>query len=142
MRAPAVSPVPSRALAAADAVAIVVFVTIGLLSHHGGLSARGYARDAIPFLGFWFAAAAAFRLYPRPERWRLAATWAAGVPAAVLVRALVLGHDLDGKEAAFLAVSLVTIGILVPVTRLCARVLLPAPSSRRSARTPSPPVGS
>ena len=45
-----------------------------------------------------------------PSFGRLAATWAVGVPAAVLVRALVLGRTLGGKEAAFLVVSLVTIG--------------------------------
>jgi hypothetical protein len=101
-----------------DALAILVFVTIGLLSHHGGVSVAGYARDALPFLGCWFGAALLFRLYSRPEWWRLAATWAVGVPAAVLVRALVLGRHLGGSEAAFLAVSLVTIGVLVLVFRL------------------------
>jgi hypothetical protein len=104
--------------AIADAVAILVFVTIGLLSHHGDLTAAGYARDALPFLGCWFAVALLFRLYTRPGRWRLAATWAVGVPAAVLVRALVLGRHLGSKEAAFLIVSLVTIGLLVLAARL------------------------
>ena len=142
MRFRAASPISPRRLAAADTAAILVFVTIGLLSHHGGVSATGYARDALPFLGGWFAAAAVFRLYTRPGIWRFAATWAAGGPAAVLVRALILGRTLNRKEAAFLAVSLVMIGVLVPVTRLCVRALLPGPSSRRSARTPSPPAAS
>jgi hypothetical protein len=88
-------------------------VTIGLLSHHDGISLRGYARDALPFLGCWFAAALAFRLYTRRGAWRLAATWAVGVPAAVLVRALVLGRPLGGKEGAFLIVSLATVGVFV-----------------------------
>jgi hypothetical protein len=101
-----------------DTAAILAFVTIGLLSHHGGVSGRGYARDALPFLGCWFAAALAFRLYARGGPLRLVATWAAGVPLAVLVRALVLGHALNGKEAAFLAVSLVTIGVFVSGLRL------------------------
>lgn len=101
-----------------DAAAILAFVTIGLLSHHGGVSARGYARDALPFLGCWFGAAAVFRLYVRGGILRLWATWAVGVPLAVLVRALVLGHALNGKEAAFLVVSLVTIGVFVAALRL------------------------
>ena len=66
---------------------LLVFVTIGLLSHHGGVSLRGYASDALPFLGCWFAAALVFRLYRRRGPGRLAATWAVGVPAAVLLRA-------------------------------------------------------
>jgi hypothetical protein len=104
--------------AIADALAILVFVTIGLLSHHGGVSLAGYARDALPFLGGWFAAAALFHLYTRRGRWRLVATWAVGVPAGVLVRALVLGRHLGSKEAAFLVVSLVTVGVLVVAVRL------------------------
>jgi hypothetical protein len=103
--------------AVSDAAAILVFVTIGLLSHRGDLSLRGYARDALPFLGCWFAAAFAFGLYARGGPGRLAATWAVGVPAAVLVRALVLGRPLGGKELAFLLVSLLTIGVLVVVFR-------------------------
>jgi len=103
-------------------------VTIGLLSHHGGVSLRGYARDALPFLGCWFAAALSVRLYSRPGWWRLAATWAVGVPAAVLVRALVLGRHLGSKEAAFLVVSLVAIGLLVLAFRLLfSRVLRASP---------------
>ena len=95
-----------KTAAASDAAAILIFVTIGLLSHEHGLHATGYARDAVPFLGCWFAAAFGFHLYTRPSFARLAATWAVGVPAAVLVRALVLGRTLGGKEAAFLIVSL------------------------------------
>jgi hypothetical protein len=106
------------AAAALDAAAILVFVTIGLLSHHGGVSGRGYARDALPFLGCWFAAAAVLGLYRRGGLLRLAATWAVGVPAAVLIRALVVGHALNGKELAFLVVSLVTIGAFVGALRL------------------------
>ncbi len=108
---------PARLAAGSDAVAILIFVTIGLLSHHGALSLRGYARDALPFLGCWFAAALVAGLYSRPSFARLAVTWAIGVPVAVLMRALVLGRTLGGKEAAFLAVSLVTIGVLVVALR-------------------------
>ncbi len=86
------------------------------ITHHHGF-VRGYARDLPAFLGCWFAAALAFRLYRRPGAWRLAATWALGVPLAVLLRALVARPPLNGKEGAFLAVSLVTIAVLVLVLR-------------------------
>ena len=51
-----------RTAVAADLVALAVFVTVGLLNHHGGLSAGGYARDLLPIAGCWL----------------LAATWASG----------------------------------------------------------------
>jgi hypothetical protein len=105
-------------LAACDAAAILVFVTIGLVSHHRGLSAEGYARDTLPLAGGWFAAAAFFHPYGDPPRRRaLLATWACGIPAGVLARALVLGRALNGGEAAFLGVCLVTIGLFVVVLR-------------------------
>jgi hypothetical protein len=118
--------------ALADAAAILVFVTIGLVSHHDTLGASGYARDALPFLCCWFGAALAFRLYTAPGRWRLAATWAVGVPAAVLVRGLALGRSPNGGQAAFLLVSLVTIGVLVAAARLVLRLL----DSRTRRATP------
>jgi hypothetical protein len=112
-----------RVAAVSDALAILTFVTIGLLSHEHGLHATGYARDALPFLGCWFAAALGLQLYTRPSFGRLAATWAAGVPAAVLVRALVLGSTLGGKELAFLIVSLVTVAVLVTAFRFMVTLL-------------------
>lgn len=123
-----------QALAACDAAAIVVFVSIGLLAHHRGLTVGGYARDTVPLAAGWFGAAALLRPYTRPGAGRLAATWLVGVTAGVLVRALILGRSLDGGEAAFLGVCLGVIGALVLLTR-CAVVLGratldPAPADR------------
>lgn len=103
-----------RATAVADALAILVFVTIGQLSHHGGVSAAGYAEDALPFLACWFAAAAAFR-------GRFVPTWLVGVTAGVLLRAAILSHWY-AKELAFWVVSLVTVGALAAAGRLALRV--------------------
>ena len=128
---------------ALDAAAILVFVTIGLLSHHGGVTLRGYARDALPFLGCWFGVALLLRLYSRGGLARLVATWAIAIPLAWLVRALVLGRSLTGHEAAFLVVSLVTVGVLVAAFRLLAWLVLRArPGRRRSARSRPPRPGS
>ena len=106
-----------------DAIALVVFVTVGLLSHHGGVSAAGYARDALPLLACWFAAAAAFRLYSHPSRGALLRTWAVGVTAGVAVRQLVV-WSLAGKDAVFLVVALTFTLLFVllgrGVTRLAA----------------------
>lgn len=121
---------PRPALAAAaDAAALVVFAVIGLLSHRGGVSAHGFARDALPLLGGWFAVAAIVRLYTRPSRTRLAGTWLAGITLGVAVRAAVLGHHRAGREAAFLAVSLAFSLLFVLAARTAAGLL----AARRAA---------
>src|SRR5438477_3625560 len=74
---------------AADAVALLAFVTVGLLNHHGSVSATGYARDAIPIVGCWLLAGGAFDLYKRPRARALFGTWLLGVTAGVVVRALI-----------------------------------------------------
>lgn len=107
----------------ADGVALILFATLGQLSHDGGVSAAGYARDALPLLAGWFAAALALRTYARPG-WRVfLQTWALGVTAGVLLRAAVLGRHLGGGQLAFLATSLVfTLVLLVACRAVAARV--------------------
>jgi hypothetical protein len=123
----------------ADAAAILVFALVGMASHHR-LGAGGLLRDALPLLGGWFAAAAAFRLYRRGGTRRLLATWVVGVPLGVLVRALALGRALDRHEAAFLATTLVFTLLFVLAGRLALRIghrraggfaLRRSPASRR-----------
>ncbi len=120
-------------LALTDAAAILVFVTVGLLSHDKGLSARGYARDALPLLAGWFGAALVFRPYADRRLRRLLATWAGGVTAGVVLRALVLGRSPGGEEAAFLGVALVMIGLFVLLGRLAVRLTRPRRRERRAA---------
>jgi hypothetical protein len=131
-------PRTQRWQAACDAAAIVVFVSIGLLAHHRGLSLRGYARDTLPLAGGWFAAAWLFGLYRSPGPLPLLATWALGISAGVLVRALVLGRRLDGSEAAFLGVCLVTIGALDLALRAALRLSRTFPRPGRSAAAVAP----
>jgi hypothetical protein len=121
---------PSRSttvLATADAVAIVVFATVGLLSHHKGLSLRGYARDALPIMAGWFGAAILFRMYRTHRGTRVLATWLVGVTAGVLARALILGHTLNGKEATFLGVTLVFVLLFVYLLRSVLSVVTSPP---------------
>jgi hypothetical protein len=117
---------PSLA-AGADATAIAVFTVIGLLSHHGGVTGRGLARDLLPLLGGWFAVALLVRLYARPALWRLVTTWLVGITAGVAIRAVILGHTQAGKEGAFLGVALVFTGVFV----LAARLAVATASARR-----------
>lgn len=109
-------------LAASDALAIVAFAAIGQLSHDGGVSAAGFARDALPILGGWFAAAAAFAAYRRPDGRAFVLTWVVGVSGGVAIRAAVLGKRLDGHQAAFLLTSLVFTLLLVLAFRALNRV--------------------
>jgi hypothetical protein len=68
-------------LALAGVVAILVFATIGQLSHHGGVSLGGYAADTLPFLFGWLLRAVVLSHY----RWSELSFW---VVALVFVGAL------------------------------------------------------
>jgi hypothetical protein len=89
---------------AADAAAILLFTTLGLVAH--GFEPLGYVRDALPLLAAWVAVAAAVGLYRGRSRRRLLVCWALAIPLGVLLRARVLGRALDGDQASFLAVTM------------------------------------
>jgi hypothetical protein len=93
-------------VALAGVVAIVVFATIGQLSHHGGVTLGGYAADTLPFVGAWLAVAWRTR--------RFIPTWLGGVTLGVAIRAVILSH-YRWDELAFWAVALVFIGALAAV---------------------------
>ena len=77
----------------------------------------------MPLLGGWFLAAIAARLYQRPSLGRLLITWVVGITAGVLARAAILGRDLNGHPAAFLATSLVFTLLFVAAWRAAAAVI-------------------
>jgi hypothetical protein len=108
-----------RTAVASDVLALLVFVTVGLLNHRGGLSATGYARDALPIVGCWLVAAGGFDLYRRPRRAALLGTWAVGVTAGVAIRTLTLWHA-ERDDAVFLAVALAFTLLFVVAYRLIA----------------------
>jgi hypothetical protein len=95
-------------------VAIVVFATIGQLSHDHHVSAGGYAADALPLLAGWLAVAAVTR--------RFVPTWLGGVTLGVAIRMVALGH-YRWNELAFLAVALGFVGATAAITILLLRVL-------------------
>ena len=80
----------ARRTALADGTALVAFTVVGVLTH--GSSVGALFRDLALFLGCWFAAAVAARLYTRPSWTRLLATWLLGISAAVVIRAAIVGH--------------------------------------------------
>jgi hypothetical protein len=106
-----------RTAVATDVIALLVFVTIGLLTHHGDVSGVDYARDAIPLAGCWLLAGGTFDLYRRPRPRAFVATWLTGVTAGVLVRALLRLH-LDGGDGVFLLVALCFTLVFVVAARL------------------------
>jgi len=112
-----------RRAVAADLLALLAFVTVGLFDHRGGLSATGYARDFLPIAGCWLVAAGAFDLYRRPRPRALVVTWLAGVTGGVLVRSLLLWPP-EGDDAVFLAVALAFTLLFVVAFRLAAPLAL------------------
>jgi hypothetical protein len=65
---------------------------------------------------------------------RLLATWAVGITAGVLVRALILGRALDGKEAKFLLVSLVFTLVFIAALRTATDLVARRPGRHRRER--------
>jgi hypothetical protein len=106
----------------AGIVAILLFATIGQLSHDHRLTWSGYAEDALPLLAGWLVVA-----------WRtqrFVPTWLVGVTGGVLVRMVILSHE-RWNELAFLAVALVFIGAVAGVLVTAASRTRPG---RRTAR--------
>lgn len=93
-----------------DAVAIVVFATIGLLSHDGAVSLGGYARDVLPLLAGWSIAFVAFR-------GRFVPTWLAGATLGVAIRTVVLSH-YHWSVLAFWLVTVVFLGVVAGLMRI------------------------
>jgi hypothetical protein len=69
-------------LAFLDAVALLAFAAVGVLTH--GASAGAFARDAACLLVGWFAAGLVAK--------RLLLQWLVGVALALALRALIVGH--------------------------------------------------
>ena len=90
---------------ALDFAALLVFVTIGVLTHDASVTA--FVRDLLCFELAWFAL---YRL-PLPVRWLI------GVTLAVGVRAAIVGHF----SIAFYLVALAFTALFVGVGRVAAR---------------------
>jgi hypothetical protein len=117
--------------AATDAVALLAFVVVGVVSHEHSLVLRALAHDALPLLAGWFGVALASGAYTRGGRRQLL-PWCVGLPLGVLARALWLGHPVDGKQAAFLVTTLVFAGAFVLAGRLALRLVRRPASTSRS----------
>jgi len=93
-------------LPAVDALALIAFVVIGLLSHHVVGVLDGFARDAVPLLVAWFVTSIPARTYRRPGLRSLVITWGVAVPAGLLLRSAWVGDPTAGRLLLFLVVGL------------------------------------
>jgi hypothetical protein len=117
-------------LIAGDAVALLLFAVIGLISHDKAIGIDELARDALPVLGGWFVAAALLGTYRRRSRRAFLETWAGGIIAGTVVRGIVLHrHVFGGRYLTFIVVTLVVSLLLLLTWRALAAILL-----RRSGR--------
>jgi hypothetical protein len=105
-----------------DVAAILLFVTIGQLSHHGRVTVAGYAEDALPFIAAWLLA---FRVFSG----RFVPTWFVGTTVGVAIRAVVLSH-YRWSELSFWLVALVFLGVVALAMRRASR----SARRRRTAR--------
>ena len=109
---------PAVALASGDAAALILWAVLGLIRHTEGVTLGGLARNAGPILIGWFAAALVLGSYTRRRapRWTVL-TWAIGISAGVVLRALLLHRTWNGSEWAFFAVTLAVTGLLLALWR-------------------------
>jgi len=113
-----------RTAVTVDVLALLTFVVIGLVNHHGGITAGGLARDTVAIVGCWLLAAGAFDLYKRPRLSALLGTWLVGVTAGVLARALLLWR-IESDDAVFLGVALCFTLLFVIAFRAAASAIVP-----------------
>ena len=112
-------------LAAGDLLALLLFASIGLLSHDRAVDLDGLARDWLPLAAGYTAAALLVHAWTRPGWVTLLRAWIGGVTAGVLARAVVLGRSPGGEQLEFLVVTLLVTLLLLVVWRALAALVRP-----------------
>jgi hypothetical protein len=110
-------------LPAVDALALVLFVVVGIREHTEGAALSLLLRNVVPLLVAWFAVARFMGTYRRPGMPTLLRTWAVAVPAALLVRTAWVGSPTGGRILVFLGVGLAFTLLFLLVGRGLARTL-------------------
>ena len=93
-------------LIAVDALALVMFVLVGLRSHHEGGVPAIFVRNALPLSVAWFVTAAVVGTYRRPGLRTLLLTWIVAVPVALVARSIWVGSPTGSRLSVFLGVGL------------------------------------
>lgn len=94
-------------LASADGLALMVFVLVGMRSHHEVGALDLFLRNAVPLEVAWFAVAAVVGAYRRPGSRTLLCSWVVAVPTGLLARSLWVGSPTGVRLPTFVGVGLV-----------------------------------
>jgi uncharacterized membrane protein YfcA len=117
-----------RLASVADGAAVLLFATVGRLSHAEGVTPLGVLEVAWPFLVGGAVGAVAGRTWRRPESLRSGvAVWAGTLVGGMLLRALTDG----GLQVSFVIVAAVVLAFLMLGWRLLTRTR--SASARRSS---------
>lgn len=120
-------------LIVADALALILFVVVGLRSHRIGAVPEVAARNAIPLAIAWVVVALAVGTYRRGDVRSLALTWAIAVPVALLARTWWVGSPTGERIAVFVGVGLAFTLLFLAIGRtVVALVTTTRPVWRRS----------
>jgi hypothetical protein len=114
-----------------DAVALVVFVLVGVRSHHEVGAVDLFLRNAVPLESMWFAVAAVSGAYRRPGLRTLLWTWIVAVPAGLVLRSIWVGSPAGGRLLMFLGIGLAFTLLLLLAGRAAVGVI----GRRRSRRS-------
>lgn len=102
------------ALVGGDTASLLLFATIGRLSHGEPLSLIDSFGTALPFMVGWFTAAVALGGYGKPaleSSLKTAATcWITGIPAGLLLRSISRGYL---PETPFIVISMAVTGVFL-----------------------------
>ena len=94
-------------LPVADALALMLFVLVGIVEHDEGSNvATLFLRNAVPLLASWFVVARFTGAYRRPGLRTLLLTWAIAVPSGLLLRTAWVGSPKGGELAVFLGIGM------------------------------------
>jgi hypothetical protein len=121
----------ATAAAGVDALALLAFSALGLLSHGEPVTGGGVARNFLPLLLAWFLLSLPLGTYSRGGLGRLLANWALGVPLGVLLRGLILGRPFGRPLLVFMGVATALSGLFLALGRLALAAAMTAWRERR-----------
>lgn len=104
-----------------DALALVAFAVIGVLSHDHSLDAASILRNALPLLIVWYVLAPILGTYKPPSWKALWIAWLVCIPLGTVLRSGILGHPKGSDFFSFLGVSMVATCMLLACFRWAAR---------------------
>ena len=113
---------PATVLGAADALALIVFVVVGIRSHHEVGALYVFLRNAVPLLSAWFIVATVAGAYRTPGLRTLLITWVIAIPTGLIARSLWVGSPTGARLLVFLGIGLVFTALFLLAGRALARL--------------------